>query len=696
MNKKVLIVESPTKAKTINRFLGKGYLVYSSFGHIRDLPKTNLGVDVDNDFEPKYTISRKKAPVVRQLKQAVKNADVYLATDYDREGEAIAWHLAEILKLKEPKRITFHEITESAINKAVENPRKILEELVNAQKARRIIDRLFGYKLSPLLWKKLIRGLSAGRVQSAALRLIVEREREINAFKPETYFKIIAFFKEKAMEFSALLEEIDSKQLEKFYFKDENDVQKLIVNLKNKEFKIKELISRPKFMSAPAPFITSTLQRESFSRLRFSAKKTMFLAQRLYEGVDMGKDTKGLITYMRTDSPSLAKSAQSSIRKYILNNFGKDYLPDKPVFYKARKGAQEAHEAIRPTDFSLTPDKAKIYLEKDQLRLYELIFNRAVASQMRKAEFRENIIKLDVKALNFRDNSKKSHYGFVARGLKDVFMGFIRIYPVSFSLNLLPQLEKGDKLKVQKIEGQKLETKPKARYTEASLIKKLESLGIGRPSTYAPIIDVLYYRNYIERKVRLLFPTELGEKVIQFLETHFKDLIDYGFTAGMEKELDEIAKGKLAWIKVVRDFYNPFSADLAIKEKEIKKDKDFGAKKLDRKCPKCGANLVEKYGRFGKFISCENFPKCDYKEAIKKAPVDLEKGMDEKIKIKIDELKKQYSVCPECGGELALRKSRFGYFLGCKNYPKCRFIAPLNTKKKSKYQKPNNQPNSRF
>lgn len=680
--KKVLIVESPSKAKTITEYLGKDFNVIASFGHVRDLPKTNLGVDVENDFEPKYIPMRKKATVIKMLKQATKGADVYLATDFDREGEAIAWHLGELLKLNEPKRITFHEITKSAITQAVQKPRKILIELVDAQKARRIIDRLFGYKLSPLLWKKLIRGLSAGRVQSAALRLIVEREKEIRDFKSQIYFKVQGIFHEQGMEFESTLERINNKNLEKLFFKNKIEVEKLKNILRGRDFKIAKIISRPRLMQAPAPYITSTLQQDAFRRLRFSAKKTMFLAQVLYEGVQTGSERKGLITYMRTDSPTIAREAQKAIRAYIVKNLGKEYLPDQLKTYKASKGAQEAHEAIRPTDFSFTPDKAKNYLERDQYRLYELIFNRIIASQCKPAEFRENIIELEIKAPDYQNQSNKLKYTFIARGLKDVFLSFIKFYPMSFSLNLLPQLKEKELIKSKEIKVLNLETKPKARFTEATLVKTLERLGIGRPSTYAPIIDLLYYRHYIERQQRFLVPTDLGEKVIEFLVSHFKDLIEYGFTAKLEKELDEIVTKKLPWIKVVRDFYNPFEKILNQKDKELARDIAFASKKIDRKCPKCGKDLVEKFGRFGKFISCEDFPKCDYKETIKKPTVDLEKSIDEKTRMKVDELKKTYPKCPKCSGEMVLRKSRFGFFLGCKNFPKCRFIGSLKSKKK--------------
>jgi len=681
-DKKVLIVESPAKARTISQIL-KNFDVVSSYGHIRDLPRKGLGVDIKNNFAPKYHVMRDKMPIVKNLKEAIKNADVYLATDFDREGEAIAWHLSQILKLADPKRITFHEITSKAISKAVENPRKILNELVDAQKARRIIDRLFGYKLSPFLWRKIVRGLSAGRVQSAALRLIVEREQEIRDFKSENYFRLQALFKEQGMEFSALLSQIDKKILPKLYFRKKKDVEKILDEIKDKLFKISAIIDRKKLISPPAPYITASLQQDAFVRLRFSAKKTMFLAQQLYESMEIEGQSKGLITYMRTDSPSLAKEAQKAARNYIAKNLGKDLLPKIPKVYKARSGAQEAHEAIRPTNFSLTPEKVKKYLGKDHFRLYELIFWRTLASQMKEAVFRENIIYFQVRG---KIRQLAENYIFRAQGLKDEFLSFLKYYSYHFTLSMLPRLEKGKKYKPQRLEILSLETKPKSRYTEAALIKTLERLGIGRPSTYAPIIGVLYQRNYIERKKRYLFPTELGEKVTDFLKEHFSHLIDYKFTARMEKELDEIAEGKLEWISSVKDFYHPLAELLKKKDLEIDKGKITEKEYLDRKCPKCGSKLLTRFGRFGKFISCENFPNCKYKEAIKKN-INLEDELDKKTKDKIDELKKNNPKCSQCGGELKLRKSRFGYFLGCVNYPKCRFIAPLNKFKRKNENK---------
>jgi len=676
MKQKVIIVESPAKARTISRFL-KDFSVLSSYGHIRDLPRSKLGVEIKKNFAPQYRVLPQKKAVISQLKKAVKDAEVYLATDFDREGEAIAWHLQEILKLKDPKRITFHEITPRAIKESLKKPRQILEDLVGAQKARRIIDRLFGYKLSPFLWRKILRGLSAGRVQSAALRLLVEREKEIKKFQPKDYFVLQADFK-KGSQFSARLHQIGKKVLDKFYFKNKKEVEKIKEKLKNREFQVQKIISRSKFVSPPAPFITATLQQDAFQRLGFTAKKTMFLAQQLYEGVEISGKRIGLITYMRTDSPTLAQEAVEKIRAFVQKKFGSKFLSKSIKKYKAPKNAQEAHEAIRPTDIGLSPDKVKPFLEKDQLRLYELIFWRTVASQMKPAEFKENTIYLLAQA--------DKDYVFLAKGLKQVFESFLKIYPYWMSTSIIPNLTEGEKLKPLDLQVLAFQTKPKARYTEASLVKKLKDLGIGRPSTYAPIIDILYKRHYIERKKRYLFPTDLGEKVTEFLLKHFPHLVDYQFTAEMEKELDEIALGKREWSKVVAEFYGPLEKLLKKKDAQIKKTKETEVEVLKRKCPKCGGELVVKFGRFGKFISCRNFPKCNYKESLNNQD-NLEQGLSAKEKKRLKELRREHPKCPECGGKLVLRKSRFGYFLGCANYPKCRLILPFYESKKNKKDK---------
>ncbi len=679
MKQKVIIVESPAKARTIGRIL-KDFAVYSSYGHIRDLPRTSLGVDVKNNFEPQYRILPKKRSIINQLKKAVKNAEVYLATDFDREGEAIAWHLKEILKLKDPKRITFHEITPRAIKEAIKHPREIAENLVEAQKARRIIDRLFGYKLSPFLWRKILRGLSAGRVQSAALRLIVEREKEIREFKPQDYFILEAHFQGEPA-FKARLHQIDKKVIDRLYFRKREEVEKIKEEIEGKPFIVQKIVARKKLVSAPAPYITATLQQDAFRRLGFTAKKTMFLAQQLYEGVEINGKRQGLITYMRTDSPTLAPEAVAKIGDFIQNTFGDAYLSKTVKKYKAPKNAQEAHEAIRPTNIALTPDKVKPFLEKDLFRLYELIFWRTVASQMKPAEFEESLVYILAKG--------EKEYIFLAKGLKPLFESFLKIYPYHLSVPLLPILKENEKLQLEKLEILALQTKPKPRYTEASLVKTLKDLGIGRPSTYAPIIDILYQRHYVERKKRYLFPTELGEKVIEFLQKHFPHLIDYQFTAKMEEELDEIALGKREWTEAVADFYDPLERLLKQKDAEIKKSEETEIKVLERKCPKCGGELVVKLGRFGRFVSCRNFPKCDYKESLNNQK-NLEQDLTPAERKRLKELRQQYSNCPECGGELVLRKSRYGFFLGCERYPKCRFIVPfkeLNKDKKSKAEK---------
>lgn len=660
-----MLVESPAKARTISQFLND-FKVYASYGHIRDLPQKSLGINIEKNFEPKYQIIKGKEKIIRLLKKVTKEKEVYLATDFDREGEAIAWHLKEVLNLKNPKRITFHEVTKEAIEASLKNPKKISQSLVEAQKARRIIDRLFGYKLSPFLWRKIIRGLSAGRVQSCALRLIVEREEEIRDFKPKDYFKVRALFEKGKEKFYAYLYQIDKKVLPKTYFEKEETVQKIKKELEKKLFKIIKIIVKDKVVAPPPPYITATLQQDAFIRLNFSAKKTMFLAQQLYEGVDIEGKPKALITYMRTDSPNLAKKAQDKIREFIKEKMGEEFVPEKPKVYKARSSAQEAHEAIRPVDFSFTPEKAKKYLPGDLAKLYSLIFWRTLASQMKEAIFKETEVILEVKNANT--------YIFKARGVKEKFLGFLKVYPIYSKEVLIPLLKKDERLEPSAVEVLKFRTKPKPRFTEATLIKILEKLGIGRPSTYAPIISLLYQRNYMAKKRGYLHPTEIGEKVVKFLKEHFPDLIDFNFTARMEKELDEIAEGKIKWLVPVKEFYYPLSKLLEEKDRVIKKEKIVGIEYLDRKCPICKKRLITRLGRYGRFISCENFPICKYKEPLNN---DLEKELDAQTKDKIEKLKKRYPKCVKCGGELKLRKSKYGYFLGCENYPRCHFIAPL-------------------
>ena len=635
----LIIVESPTKAKTIKQFLGKGFLVESSFGHMRDLPKSNLGIDIENDFQPKYIIIPKAKKIVAELKEkAKKSNEVILATDEDREGEAIAFHLAETLKLKDPKRIVFHEITKSAIENALKNPRSIDMNLVDAQQARRILDRLVGYKLSPLLWKKIARGLSAGRVQSVAVRLIVEKQREIDGFKPEEYWSIDAEF-EKG--FLATLNKINDKIIEKLGIKTEQDTKEIINDLKDAEYKIKDIEQKEIKKYPFPPFTTSTLQQEASRKLRLSAKQTMLFAQQLYEN--------GLITYMRTDSLNLATPAVSGVRNLIENNFGKNYLPEKPIFYKTKsKGAQEAHEAIRPTLPDKKPEDIKEQLDGHQYKLYKLIWERTIACQMTPAIFNSTSIDIGT------SKSKKNHiYGFKANGNTMKFDGFLKVWPTQTEDKILPELKKNETLELIKLIPSQHFTQPPAPYTEATLIKTLEEDGIGRPSTYAPTLDTIQKRGYVVRKIKYLHPTEIGILVNDLLVENFPQIVDIEFTAKMEEEFDKIAEGETKWVPMIRNFYVPFAKNLEEKYGSIDK-KELTEEKTDQVCEKCGSPMIIKTGRFGKFMACSNFPKCRNAKPIKSD-----------IGIK----------CPKCKtGDVVERKTRRGkFFYGCSNYPKCDF-----------------------
>lgn len=648
---KIVIVESPTKAKTIGGFLGSGYRVYSSYGHIRDLPKSKLGVDVDKNFKPKYVIPRKSQNTVRFLKKKVKDADeVILATDEDREGEAIAWHLAKILNLDKyaKDRIVFHEITKRAINEALKNPRKINENLVDAQKARRVLDRLVGYKLSPFLWKKIFYGLSAGRVQSVALRLICDRESEIEKFEPEQYWTIEGVFspgkRRESTEFNAKLFKIEGNKLKKLDIKDKKQAQDLRKNIEKKNYKISEVEKKEKKRHPFPPFITATLQQDASYRLGFSSKKTMYLAQRLYEGMklDSGKQT-GLITYHRTDSITMAPKALAQAKKVIKEQWGDKYLHTRQWKTKA-KGAQQAHEAIRPTSFWRKPEEVKKYLKKDEFKLYELIYQRGLASQMSPALLDKTKIII---------SSKDKKFDFKALGQILKFDGFLKVYPIKTKQERLPDVKKGTDVLLQEVNPSQHFTKPPPRYTEASLIKKLKDNGVGRPSTYAPIMDTIRKRNYVRKEGKSLVPTKIGQTVNRLLADHFPQIVDIEFTAKMEEDLDEIAQGKKDWPKVVADFYGPFSEKLEKKRDEISK-KELTEESIDEKCPQCGAPLVKKLSRKGEFISCSRFPECKYARPI---------------------IKKTGVKCPECkNGEIVERKTKKGKtFYGCSNYPDCEF-----------------------
>lgn len=642
----LVIVESPSKGKTIEKYLGKDYQVLASFGHVRDLPKGNLGVDTNHEFEPKYVTPPKARKAIKALKDAMAQADkVYLASDYDREGEAIAWHVREVLKPKiETHRITFTEITEKALKNAVKNPREIDMHLVDAQQARRVLDRLVGYKLSPFLWKKVFKGLSAGRVQSVAVRLIVEREREIEAFKPEEYWTIGVNLNEKSVEFPAYLKEINGKKIDKMDVKTEKEAREISEDLKNKEYKVID-IERKKVNKYPyAPFTTSTLQQEAAHRLHFSAKQTMMLAQHLYEA--------GIITYMRTDSVNLSQDALSSTRGYIEKQLGKEYLSKSVRIFKTKsKGAQEAHEAIRPTNIDKEPDEIEGKKFDDKHRnLYDLIRRRTIACQM--AEAILDSIKAKIKS---------EKYLLQSNGSTLEFDGFLKVWPTKFAESVLPELEKDDSPKyISEITEQHF-TKPPARYSEAKLVKALEEYGIGRPSTYAPIISTIQQRGYVRKEQGRFFPNESAFIVIDLLVKNFEEIVNVEFTAGMEKKLDDIAEDKLTYVKMLKDFYGPF--DKKLEEKMGSVEKVNTEKKLDKKCPKCKSDLVEKMGRFGKFIACSNFPECKYTQQI---------------------LQKTGFKCPDCKeGDVIERKTRRGKtFWGCSKYPKCKWATWDDPKKK--------------
>ena len=647
MKESLVIVESPTKAKTIGNILSKGYLIASSMGHIIDLPKKELGVSIDEGFKPHFVVIPGRQKILTALKKEAANKEkIYIATDPDREGEAIGWHIKEKLpKGKKFLRVIFHEITPRAIKEAFLNPRNFDLNMIEAQFARRILDRIVGYLLSPLLWRKIGRGLSAGRVQSVALRLIVQREREINRFIPQEYWEIEAELKKVvspqssvASSFLAKLEKIEDKKVK---IKNNQEANRLVQDIKNKPFKVAEIKQTEKKRNPLPPFITSTLQQESFNKLRFTANRTMIIAQQLYEGIQIDKDvTVGLITYMRTDSTHIARSALNEVRDFILSNFGKDYLPTSPNIYKIKKLAQEAHEAIRPAQLGYSPESIKNFLNKDQYKLYDLIYKRFVASQMTPARYR--LIKVTIQA---------DKYLFSVSGTKVIFPGFTKIYPKEDEKQKwLPDLKKGELLSLIRLIPSQHFTKPPSRYSEASLVKALEEEGIGRPSTYAPIIQTITNRDYARRIQGYFHSTELGFKVCDLLVEYFPRIVDLKFTAQMEEELDKIEEGRFDRLKLLNGFYPPFKSHLDFAQKNIKKEIII----TDQICQECGRPMVIKWGRRGKFLSCSMFPKCKYSKTITTG-------------IKCPE--------PTCNGELVERRSKRGVFYGCSSFPKCRFTS---------------------
>ena len=662
--KSLIIVESPAKAKTIKNFLDKSYNVIASKGHIRDLPKTSFGIKIEDDkFTPEYRISSDHSAIVKEIKELAKGADeIYLATDEDREGEAIAFHIANAIG-KEPTslpRIVFHEITKSAIQNALKSPRHVDMNSVNAQQTRRLLDRIVGYKLSPLLNLKIQKGLSAGRVQSAALKIIVDREREIQAFKPVEYYTIDTVFKK---DLDAELVKFENQKIEKLTIQNPDRAKYIIENLQNEKFSVREIESKDRKIQPSPPFMTSTLQQSASNRLGFSPKKTMMIAQSLYEGVQTNEGFMGAITYMRTDSLNLAKEAVAAAREHILQNYGKEYLPAKAISYTtSSKAAQEAHEAIRPTNLNFTPQIAAKFLEKDALKLYTLIYNRFLACQMSACVSQTQ---------NVYVASEKGE--FKISGRKVLFDGFYKVYGELDKDKILPNLKKGDEMSLQSIKSTQNFTEPPARYSEAGLVKKLESLGIGRPSTYAPTISLLTSRDYVRIEKKQLIPNEIAFSMIGVLEEHFSNIVDSEFTSHLEEKLDEIALDKADWQKVLSDFYYPFMEKISAGKTGIKSLKT--ATPIGEKCPECGSELVLRKGRYGEFIACSNFPKCKYSRNVAK---DNEKSAETGTTVAAKpkrELKKLDVPCPKCGGEIVERFSRRGKFYGCANYPKCDFIS---------------------
>lgn len=660
MKKNLIIVESPAKAKTIGNFLGKEYEVIASKGHIRDLPKSSFGIKIENDeFIPEYRITSDHSALVKELKEKAKGAkEIYLATDEDREGEAIAYHIAKAIGKDENvlPRIVFHEITKNAIENALKNPRKLDMNSVNAQQTRRLLDRIVGYKLSPLLGQKIQRGLSAGRVQSAALKIIVDREKEIRAFVPLEYFSIDMTFQK---DLDAELVEFDKTKIEKLTLTNKDRAKLVFEACKNENYAISDIESKERKIAPPPPFMTSTLQQSASNRLGFNPKKTMMIAQKLYEGVNTHEGVMGVITYMRTDSLNLAKEAVENARKFIQTNFGKDYLPSKANAYTTKaKGAQEAHEAIRPTNLNFAPEIAAKFLDKDELKLYTLIYNRFLACQMNPAISQtQNVFVKNDRAV------------FKISGRKILFDGYYKVYGDMDKDKILPNLKIGENLKVQNLEMNSHFTEPPSRYSEAGLVKKLESLGIGRPSTYAPTISILTSRDYVKIDKKQLIPSEVAFSVTEVLEKNFSDIVDSKFTSNLENTLDEIAEDKANWQETLKEFYYPFMRKVEEGKTKIASQKTVT--KLGENCPDCGGELAIRKGRFGEFVACLNFPKCKYSRNLKnesknEAEVSASKAKAKGIGI----------TCPSCKeGEIVERLSKRGKFYGCSAYPKCNFIS---------------------
>lgn len=639
--KTLLIVESPSKAKTIGKYLGSSYKVIASVGHVRDLPKSKMGINIDNDFEPEYIPIRGKGDVIKELRKEAKAASkVFLATDPDREGEAISWHLAYLLGIdpKTPCRIVFNEITKEAVKNAVKHPRAIDLGLVDAQQARRVLDRLVGYQISPLLWRKIRRGLSAGRVQSAALKIICDRENQIRNFVPQEYWNILVEF-EKEKKFTAKLALCDEKKLT---VQSRGEADEITAALREGEYRVSQISRKNRKRKPFPPFTTSSLQQDAANKLGFTTKKTMMVAQQLYEGVEIkGHGTQGLVTYIRTDSVRISTEARAAAKAYIGEHFGARYTADN-IFTNRKKDIQDAHEAIRPSNLTLDPEEIKDSLSRDQYKLYRLIWTRFLASQMAEAVFDSMQVLI-----------KNGRYGLRASGSKLLFDGYQKIYASNLEEDedsFLPELAEGELLTAGDINCQQKFTEPPARFTEASLVKDLEEKNIGRPSTYAPIIATLLERKYISRDKKLLIPTELGFVVTELMEQYFREIVDAGFTAGMEDKLDDVEAKDLDWKQVVRDFYAPLKEELAVADEQIERV-ELTPELTEEKCPQCGRPLAVKTGRFGEFLACSGYPECRFTKPIVKST-----GVK----------------CPDCGGDIVAKRGRSGkIFYGCSNYPTC-------------------------
>jgi DNA topoisomerase I len=670
MGKSLLIVESPTKVNTLKKIVGKDFIIKASVGHLKDLPKKKLGVDVDNNFEPEYITIRGKGKILQELKTAAKKVDtIYLAPDPDREGEAIAHHIGnEVARFTKGKiyRVMFNEITKTAVKEALANPTELNLDRVNAQQARRILDRLVGYKISPILWKKVHRGLSAGRVQSVALRIVCEREREILAFQSKEYWSITLDLEGSCKpKFQAKLFKVNDEKAE---IGNKEEADKILKDLEGATLILESITKKERKRNPSAPFITSSLQQEASRKLNFSPKKTMMLAQKLYEGIKLEKKgTVGLITYMRTDSVRLSDQALGEVRGFIPERYGKEYLPAKPNFYKSKKSAQEAHEAIRPTDVNLDPNFLKDHLEKDLFRLYQLIWSRFVSCQMVPAV-------LDTTQFDIRSGN----YLFRSNGSILKFAGFMKVYVESQdddntektetkdSDRILPALKKGENLNLLEISPEQHFTQPPARFTEAMLVKELEDKGVGRPSTYASIISVIKDRDYIQNEERRLKPVELGFMINDLLVENFPDIMTTEFTSKMEEQLDEVEDGKMEWRDVLHSFYTPFKKDL---EEAEKKMKDFKAEveETDEVCEKCDKPMIIKWGRFGKFLACSAYPDCKNAKDIKKPGSEGEPEASDEVE----------GECDKCNSPLIIKRGRFGKFIACSTYPDCKFTKPI-------------------